>query len=102
VDPTERMDARLASGRRDQLIEALAQRIEAMGLATPAIVMLEAHKPLSFIGSQAILILQPLLSFAVNPAVSNEIADLLAERSNVELLIRRLESRENDRDRSAA
>jgi hypothetical protein len=59
--------------------------------------LLEAHKPLSFLGSQAILILQPLLSFAFDAATSSEYARLLEDGENVELLIRRLETRENDR-----
>ena len=92
----------LSNERRDQLIEDLARRIEDMGLATPAILMLEAHKPLSFLGSQAILIAQPLLSFAFDPTASRELANLLEDRSNVELLIQRLERRENDRAGSSA
>jgi hypothetical protein len=91
-----------SDARRDALIESLAQRIEAMGLATPAILMLEAHKPLSFLGSQAILIAQPLLNVAFNPTASQEVADLLEDRSNVERLIERLERRENDRAGSSA
>jgi hypothetical protein len=84
----------LSSERRDRLIEDLARRIETLGLTTPAVLMLEAHKPLSFLGSQAILIAQPLLSFVFDPARSTEYASLLEDRSNVELLIRRLEKGE--------
>ncbi len=82
----------LSSERRDALIERLAQRIEGMGLSAAAILMLEAHKPLSFVGSQAILILQPLLSFAIASQTSQEYALLLEQRGNVELLIRRLDT----------
>lgn len=82
----------LSSERRDTLIERLAQRIEGMGLSSAAILMLEAHKPLSFVGSQAILILQPLLSFAIDSQTSQEYALLLEQRDNVELLIRRLDT----------
>jgi hypothetical protein len=82
----------LNSARRDELIEGLAQRIEGMGLSAAAILMLEAHKPLSFVGSQAILILQPLLSFAIDAQTSRDYALLLEQRDNVELLIRRLDT----------
>ncbi len=81
----------LAEERKEQLIEAVARRIEALGLSTPAILMLEANKPLSFLGSQAILILQPILNFALDQSTSQEFAQLLADRQNVERLIQRLE-----------
>lgn len=82
----------LSSERRDALIERLAQRIEGIGLSSAAILMLEAHKPLSFVGSQAILVLQPLLSFAIDSQTSQEYALLLEQRDNVELLICRLDT----------
>ena len=81
----------LTEARRDELIETLAGRIEGMGLATPAILMLEANKPLSFLGSQALLVLQPLLGFAVGDTATEEYAALLEDRDNVERLILRLE-----------
>jgi hypothetical protein len=94
--------AELSDERRDVLIERLAQRVEALGLSAAAILMLEAHKPLSFVGSQAILILQPLLSFAIDTQTSREYAQLLEQRANVELLIRRLERQGDNSARSAA
>lgn len=96
------MDAPDSTARRDELIEGVAQRIESMGLATPAILMLEAHKPLSFLGSQALLILQPILTFALDPQTSSDYAALLEDRQNVELLIQRLERGENSRARTTA
>jgi hypothetical protein len=86
----------LSAARRDELIEALAQRIESLGLATPAVLMLEAHKPLSFLGSQAILLMQPLLSLVFDPAASGQYASLLEDRTNVERLIQRLEGQSHD------
>jgi hypothetical protein len=90
------LDRSLDGERRDVLIENLAHRIEALGLSAPAILLLEAHKPLSFLGSQALLILQPLLAFAFDTSTSAEYAALLEERSNVERLIRRLERQESN------
>ncbi len=86
-----------SAARRDEMIEALASRIDALGLSTPAILMLEAHKPLSFLGSQALLLMQPLLSLVFDPTASQTYAALLEEGENVELLIRRLERQENNR-----
>ena len=95
-------DQDLSTERRDALIEALAQRIESMGLAAPAVLLLEAHKPLSFLGSQALLVLQPLLAFAFGASTSAEYAVLLEEPSNVERLIQRLERQEHDSTRPSA
>ncbi len=93
----ERSAPDLSNERRDELIETLARRIENMGLTTPAVLMLEAHKPLSFLGSQAVLVAQPLLSLVFDPSTSMDYARLLEDRSNIERLIQRLERQENDR-----
>ena len=42
--------------------ERLARRIVARGLATPAIFALESMKPLSFLGSQFLVFVQPFYS----------------------------------------
>jgi hypothetical protein len=81
----------LSEARRDELIESLARRVESMGLSAAVIFLLEAHKPLSFLGSQGILILQPLLSIAFDAERSSEYSQLLEERGSVERLIQRLE-----------
>lgn len=77
--------------RQQQLIETLARRIEAMGLSTPAILMLEATRPLSFLGSQAIVMLQPLLSLIFDQTAGNDYAALLEDPRYVERLVQRLE-----------
>ena len=92
----------LSDDRRDELIELLACRIERMGLTSPAILMLEAHKPLTFLGSQLLLVLQPILSIIVggstiDGSASREYVALLEDRANVEQLIRRLERQANSR-----
>lgn len=76
--------------RRQEIIETLAQRLERAGMTAPAIALLEANKPLSFLGSQALVVLQPLLR-PVFAGTDDWIA-FLEDRENVELLIRRLES----------
>lgn len=75
----------------DQLIERLAQAIERKGMRGPAIFFLEANKPLSFVASQGLLLLQPLLSLALGGRLTMDVALLFQERANVDLLIDRLE-----------
>jgi hypothetical protein len=79
-------------GTEEQLIDHLAARLQAWGLTTPGIAFLEANKPFSFLGSQFLLFVQPLLSTFVGSAVTDDYIALLQDRANVERLIRKLES----------
>ncbi|MBN1135706.1 MAG: hypothetical protein JXM73_03930 [Anaerolineae bacterium] len=81
----------LAHERRGQLIDRVAERITRRGLAAPAVLLLELFKPFSFIASQGLLLCQPLSSWM---NVERQVADyaaLLADRSNVDYLVARLE-----------
>ncbi|MGA9347502.1 MAG: hypothetical protein WBW48_01695 [Anaerolineae bacterium] len=80
----------LSPERREQLIGELAAKIAHWGLITPAILFLEVNRPFSFIGSQALLLFQPLLS----PLLGNKVveyAQLFEDRASVERLLQRLE-----------
>ena len=74
------------------LAEQWASRIVRWRLATPAILFLEANKPLSFVGSQALLMLQPVMDLFVTRELTTELATLLANRDQLEALITHLES----------
>jgi hypothetical protein len=84
--------------RHEQRIERLVEWIEARGLRSPAILLLEANKPLAAIGGQALLFLQPLLGW-VGPALgwsagqehAAEWAALLEEPDGVDRILERLE-----------
>lgn len=81
----------LSIDQRDLLIEKLAQRISSWGLTAPAILFLEAHKPFSFIGSQALLFFQPLLGFLVGDEVIGGYAQLFEDQANIERLLHLME-----------
>jgi hypothetical protein len=70
----------------------VAHLIARWGLVTPAITFLEANKPLSFVGSQALLMFQPITDFFVARELSMDLATLLADRDRLELLLARLET----------
>ncbi len=74
----------------DALIERLAHLIDRWGLATPAIFFLEANKPLSFVGSQALLLFQPMTDLFMAPELTADLAALFADRDRLETLISRL------------
>ncbi len=71
------------------LVERIALRVEAAGLVAPAIAFLEMNRPLGFLGSQALLMAQPVLSMLITG--TDELAALLEDRSGVDRLIERLE-----------
>jgi hypothetical protein len=71
------------------MIGRLAEWITARGLESPAILVFELGKPLALLGSQALLVLQPLLGGALD-----EWAELLEDPTTVEQILDRLESRD--------
>ena len=80
------MNTKPDSGDRLELIERVARRVERWGLVTPALLFLELGKPLSFIGSQILLLAQPIWG----PAAS-QYADLFEDPRSVDHLLVRLE-----------
>jgi hypothetical protein len=76
------------------LLDALADRLARRGLATPAILLLEASRPLGFVASQVLHFFRPLAGALVGDARAyDRLARLLERRGAVELLVRRLETR---------
>jgi hypothetical protein len=80
----------LSVRRREELIEGLVRRVNGWGMVAPAILFLEAHKPLSFLASQFLLLSQPTLEPFLGGVV-REYALLLEDRKNVETILSRLE-----------
>lgn len=88
--------------RRQEIIRVLAKAIVERRLTAPAVFFLESMKPLSFVGSQAMIFLQPVIQ-AIFPFRSyNEFSVMMEDRKNVEELIcemERLEAEERERRR---
>lgn len=82
----------LDTPRRQQLIDRLAHRIAGLGMTAPAILFLEMHKPLAFLGAQFLWAAQPFLSIVWNDADLRDFAAIIEDRAGVEELIDRLES----------
>ncbi len=80
----------LSVRRRAELIEGLVRRVNEWGMVAPAILFLEAHKPLSFVASQFLLLSQPTLEPFLGGVV-REYALLLEDRESVETILSRLE-----------
>jgi len=80
----------------EELLDAVAKRIVQMRLAVPAVFFLESSKPLSFVGSQVLVFLQPFVEAFLTVRNYQRFAHLMEDRKNVELLIRRIEDRDED------
>jgi hypothetical protein len=77
--------------RKKFLINKIAQKVVDMRLSPVAIVFLESSKPLSFIGNQFMIFMQPFYRAFFSYREYEEIAAMLEERSNLETLICEIE-----------
>ncbi len=82
----------LDSQRRDQLIEAWARRAARWHLTAPAILFLEMHKPLAFLGAQIAYSTAPFVDAWIDRTEIHDFGLLLEDPASVEALISRLES----------
>lgn len=85
------IDADLTDAERDELINKIADGIIRRRMETPAILFLELHKPLSFIGSQALIVGSPFFGPFVGVENVHRVSRLMSDRNNIELLICRIE-----------
>lgn len=67
---------------KEELIAGLASKLRERGLAEPALLLLESHRPLSFLASQFLIFSSPFLG----PGITRY-ASLLEDRSSLERLI---------------
>ncbi len=78
------------------LIDAVAAQVVNRRMSVPAILFIESSKPLSFIGSQFLFFFEPIIRAFIRGDQYTRFATLLEDRSNIELLLRAIESKEND------
>ena len=76
----------------DNFVQKVADKITDLGLAGPAVLLLEANKPLAFLGSQLLLVAQPTLNIFVSPHLTQQTINLLTDSAQVEQLIQVLET----------
>ena len=73
-------------------VEKFANKITDLGLTAPAILLLESHRPLAFVGSQLLLVAQPTLDIFLPQNVVKNTANLLSNSDQLESLIVQLEN----------
>jgi len=79
------------TSKQEELLDKLARKVTRWQMGVPAIMFLETIKPLSFIGSQVLVFLDPLVKSIFNPSDYDEYTKLMEDRRNVELLIGKIE-----------
>ncbi len=86
----------LTEERKAELCTKIADRIVRLRLTPVAVIMLESVKPLSFMGSQLMVFLAPMVGAFTTSPVYDEMTAFLEDRSNLETLIQRIEELESD------
>lgn len=90
----------LTNEQKNEVIDSLAKKIAGRRLETPAVLFLDMHKPLSFIASQSLLMAMPFLAPVFGGQSIADLSKLLAERDNVEALIKRIEEMSAEIDKA--
>jgi len=80
-----------------QIIEKTARRLVEMRLATPAVFVLETMRPLTFVASQGLLFLQPIIESFLTVPEYRAFQQMLEDRENVDHLMEQIEQFEDER-----
>ncbi len=84
--------------RKKFLINKIAQKVIDYRLSPVAIVFLESSKPLSFLGNQFLIFMQPFYRALFSFREYEEITAMLEDRKNIETLICEIERLEEERN----
>jgi hypothetical protein len=79
-------------------IERFAEQVVARRMEVPAILAIEMHRPLAFLGSQALVLFTPLLAPAFGLARLEDLTRLLEDPRAIEALMLRIEELSAARD----
>jgi len=83
-----------------KLMDKMAGVIVSRRLTAIAIFFLESSRPLSFVGSQFLIFMQPFIQSIFNVQDYDRITKLMEDRNNVELFIQTIEDVESKRNKS--
>tara|TARA_B100001250_G_scaffold154877_1_gene133042 strand:+ start:2525 stop:2809 length:285 start_codon:yes stop_codon:yes gene_type:complete len=75
-----------------EFIRNIAVRIHESGFITPVVFFLELSKPLSLIGSHAMIFFGPIINAFINTEGYYKAAEIFEKPENVELLIQEIEN----------
>lgn len=86
--------------RLQKEMDRVSQEIVDRGLGVPALWFLDSVKPLSFLGSQAMVFFQPLLNMLGGNSTYSAFREILANRSQTEIFLDTLERAEIEKDKN--
>lgn len=92
----------LTEAEADELIAKMAGEIRRRRLEVPAVLFLEMHKPLSYVGSQAAIAFAPFLVPILGFERVNDYSRLFAKREYVERLLCAIEAKDEPPARKEA
>jgi hypothetical protein len=85
----------LAPEEREHLLQTVTTAVARRHLQAPALFALEMNRPLTFLASQSLIALAPLIAPLIGLEKTQQIGRLLAEPGVVDALIARIEATEN-------
>ena len=78
-------------------VDRVARFIVRFSMTVPAILALETVRPLTFVGSQFMLLLSPTIGAFLTVPEWDSLAELLEDRRGIEYVLRRLEQLDEER-----
>ena len=81
----------LSEQEEEELLDKAASEIRKRKLEAPAILMLELHKPVAYVGSHAAIAFSPFLVPFLGYDNINNYSRLFSKKENIERLLRRLD-----------
>ena len=94
----ENIEFEVTEERKKILINKIATKVIDYRMSPVAIIFLESSKPLSFLGNQFMIFMQPFYRALFSFREYEEIAAMLEDRDNIEALICEIERLEEERN----
>ena len=82
-----------SSGRLESYLQTIADGLQQRGLRLPALILLEASRPLAFPAGQMVWVAQPALSLFLSKQTIEHLAHFFEEPTHLDSLITYLENR---------
>lgn len=96
--PAKPRDSQPLGPEDEALLAAVAARVARFRMELPAVLFLESMRPLSFVGSQALVFFQPIAQALFDWKEYERFTQLLSERENLDRLTRCIEQAADARD----
>lgn len=75
-----------------ELIDRIVRAIVRRRLTTPALLVLEMHRPFNYLSAQMLHVFEPAVSAVTDTAEYNRFAHFLAQRGSIDYLVARIEA----------